>query len=376
MTDAHWPRLQLAGREETRATLHMCTQIVGKTRLALAPPQNHWWHAALYVSARGLTTSAIPWRDGALEFEFDLVRHVLEIRSSLGQTASIALASRPVAHFFRDYLAALEAFEIRLRLLWRPVEVRESIPFEQDTKHRTYDPEWANSFWRAMVQIRNVFEQFRGEFMGKASPVHFFWGAFDLAASRFSGRRAPAHPGGAPNVADWVMREAYSHEVSSAGFWTGDETSPEAVIYAYAYPEPQGFAAARVDPPEARWDAAFREFVLPYERLRLLPAHDLLGGGDPGQLGPQRPGALVRRPGVNHPSDRGGTDARSLHAHRGGSAPPAPGAPLRPRLQGMPRDRLGLGPPAAVPRPAATSVAATTPRIVTRPSILARRSTR
>jgi hypothetical protein len=270
MTDSHWPSLQLPGWQETRATLHMCSQIVGKTRLALAPPQNHWWHVPLYLSARGLTTSAIPFREHALEVEFDFIRHVLEIRSSLGQTASVALESRPVAHFFRDYLAVLDAFNVRASFLRRPVEVLESIPFDQDLKHRTYDPEWANLFWRVLLQVRNVFERFRGEFTGKASPVHFFWGGFDLAASRFSGRPAPLHPGGAPNCADWVMQEAYSHEVSSAGFWTGDERLPEAVFYAYAYPEPQGFAAGRIDPPEARWDTQFREFVLPYEQLRLL----------------------------------------------------------------------------------------------------------
>jgi hypothetical protein len=270
MTDAHWPSLQLPGWRETCTTLHMWTQIVGKTRLALAPMQNHWWQVPLYVSARGLTTSAIPWREHAVEFEFDFLRHVLEIRSSLGQTASIPLDSRPVAHFFRDYLAVLEAFNIHARFLKRPVEVRESIPFEQDLKHRTYDPEWANALWRVLVQARNVFERFRGEFVGKASPVHFFWGSFDLAASRFSGRRAPVHPGGAPNCADWVMQAAYSHEVSSAGFWTGDETLPEAVFYAYAYPEPPGFAAAQVRPAEARWDTKFREFLLPYEQFRLL----------------------------------------------------------------------------------------------------------
>ena len=270
MTNAQWPTLQLAGWLETRATLHMLTQIVGKTRLALAPAQNHWWHVPLYLSARGLTTSAIPWGDQALECEFDFVRHAFEIRSSLGQSASIALSSRPVAHFFRDYLAALEAFHVTARFLRRPVEVRESIPFAEDLRHRTYDPEWANALWRVLVRTRNVFERFRGEFKGKASPVHFFWGSFDLAASRFSGRRAPVHPGGAPNCADWVMQEAYSHEVSSAGFWPGDESCPEAIFYAYAYPAPRGFEAAPVAPPEARWDTTLREFVLPYEPLHLL----------------------------------------------------------------------------------------------------------
>ncbi len=213
-----WPTLQIHGWQETRATMHMWTQIVGKTRLALAPFQNHWWHVPLYLSSRGLTTSAVPWRDQTLELEFDLVRHVLELRSSLGQTAAIPLASRPVAHFFRDYLELLESFNVRAKFLKRPVEVRESLYFEQDFKHRTYDPEWANALWRVLMHTRNVFEQFRGEFVGKASPVHFFWGSFDLAASRFSGRPAPRHPGGAPNCANYVMEEAYSHEVSSAGF--------------------------------------------------------------------------------------------------------------------------------------------------------------
>lgn len=279
MTDAHWPTLLLARWQETRATMHLWAQIVGKTRLALAPPQNHWWHVPLYVSARGLTTSAIPWREHTIEIEFDLLRHVLEVRSSLGQTAAIALTSGPVARFFRDYLEVLDELNIRARFLKRPVEVREAIPFDQDLEHRTYDPEWANSLWRVLVQTRNVFERFRGEFIGKASPVHFFWGAFDLAASRFSGRRAPLHPGGIANIADWVMQEAYSHEVSSAGFWPGDETFPEPMIYSYAYPEPQGFSAARVEPSDAHWDTTLREFVLPYERLRLFenPEERLLG---------------------------------------------------------------------------------------------------
>jgi len=264
-----WPTLQIPGWQETRATMHMWTQIVGKTRLALAPFQNHWWHVPLYLSSRGLTTSAVPWRDHTLELEFDLVRHVLEMRSSLGQSAAIPLASRPVAHFFRDYLELLESFNVRAKFLKRPVEVRESIYFEQDFKHRTYDPEWANALWRVLMHTRNVFEQFRGEFVGKASPVHFFWGSFDLAASRFSGRPAPRHPGGAPNCANWVMEEAYSHEVSSAGFWPGDETFPEAILYSYAYPEPEGFAGAAVGPREARYDGNLREFVLRYEQLRL-----------------------------------------------------------------------------------------------------------
>jgi hypothetical protein len=259
----------MPGWQETRATLHMWTQIVGKTRLALAPFQNHWWHVPLYLSSRGLTTSAIPWREHTLEFELDLGRHALEVRSSLGQTAAIPLASRPVAHFYRDYLAVLESFNVHARFLQRPVEVRESIYFEQDFKHRTYDPEWANALWRVLQRTRNIFEQFRGEFIGKASPVQFFWGSFDLAATRFSGRLAPRHPGGAPNIANYVMEEAYSHEVSSAGFWPGDESFPEAMLYSYAYPEPQGFADAAIAPNEARYDENLHEFSLPYEQIRL-----------------------------------------------------------------------------------------------------------
>jgi hypothetical protein len=183
-----------------------------------------------------------------------------------------------VAHFFRDYLALLESFNVYAKFLRRPVEVRESIAFEQDFTHRTYDPEWANALWRVLQRTRNVFEQFRGEFVGKASPVHFFWGSFDLAATRFSGRPAPRHPGGAPNCANYVMEEAYSHELSSAGFWPGDESSPEAILYSYAYPEPQGFASAAVAPKQARYHEALREFVLPYEQLRLAenPEEEIL----------------------------------------------------------------------------------------------------
>jgi len=266
-----WPTLQMQGWQETRATLHMWIQIVGKTRLALAPFQNHWWHVPLYVSARGLTTSPIPWRGGTLEIEFDFVRHVLEARSSAGQTAAIPLSSRPVAEFFREYLGLLESFGIPARFLKRPVEVQESIPFEQDFKHARYDPAWATALWRVLQLVRNVFEQFRGEFIGKASPVHFFWGSLDLAATRFSGRPAPRHPGGAPNCPSYVMEEAYSHEVSSAGFWPGDDSFPEAILFSYAYPEPEGFARAPVEPAEARYDGTLREFVLPYEKVRLLP---------------------------------------------------------------------------------------------------------
>ena len=266
-----WPTLQTPGWKETRATLQKWTQIVGKTRLALAPFQNHWWHVPLYVSARGLTTSPVPLRERTLEVEFDFIGNVLELRSSDGRMAEIPLRSRPLAEFFREYKAALDSLGVRARFLERPVEVRESIPFAQDVKHAAYDPEWCRAFWRVLQHVRNVFERFRGEFIGKASPVHFFWGALDLAATRFSGRVAPRHPGGAPNCPDYVMVEAYSHEVSSAGFWPGDEAFPEAAFYSYAYPEPAGFADADPGPPEARYDGALREFILPYEKARVLP---------------------------------------------------------------------------------------------------------
>ncbi|HYS10176.1 MAG TPA: DUF5996 family protein [Myxococcales bacterium] len=266
-----WPTLQMPSWQQTRATLHMWTQIVGKTRLVLAPFQNHWWHVPLYVSARGLTTSPMPWGERTLEIEFDFSRHVLELRPSDGRVVGIGLTSRPVAEFFREYKAALDSLGVRARFLERPVEVRESIPFAKDFKHATYDPAWAGALWRVLQSVRNVFEQFRGEFIGKASPVHVFWGGLDLAATRFSGRTAPRHSGGAPNCPDYVMVEAYSHEVSSAGFWPGDESFPEAVFFSYAYPEPPGFAAADPGPAEARYDGTLHEFVLPYEKARLLP---------------------------------------------------------------------------------------------------------
>jgi len=273
-----WPTLQMPGWPQTRATLHMCMQIVGKTRLALAPFQNHWWHVPLYVSARGLTTSPMPWGERTLEVELDFQRGLVEMRSSDGRTAAIALQSRPVAEFFREYMAALDSLGVKADFLRRPVEVVEAIPFAQDFKHATYDPAWARALWDVLQRTRNVFERFRSEFIGKASPVHVFWGALDLAATRFSGRTAPRHPGGAPNCADYVMVEGYSHELSSAGFWPGDDSFPEAAFYSYAYPEPQGFAQADPGPEEALYDTSLREFILPYERVRLRadPAEAIL----------------------------------------------------------------------------------------------------
>jgi hypothetical protein len=263
-----WPSLPLDAWRDTRDTLHMLTQIVGKTRLALAPRENHWWQVALYVTARGLATSPMPCGEVMLEAEFDLSGHNLWLRTSAGEVRGLPLVPRPVADFYEEYLATLRAMQVEVRLLPRPVEVVESIPFAEDRKHGAYDAEWAHRFWQALVQADRVLKAFRGRFLGKASPVHFFWGSFDLAATRFSGRPAPPHPGGAPNLADWVMREAYSHELSSAGFWPGDDRCPEPAFYAYAYPEPAGFKTTAVRPGEAFYSDTLGEFILPYEAVR------------------------------------------------------------------------------------------------------------
>ena len=267
-TPASWPSLPLDEWRDTYATLHMWSQIVGKTKLACSPALNHWWHVALVVSARGLTTGVMYHGGRAFEVEFDFMDHVLFIRTSDGQTETLALGPRPVAEFFAEYLAALRRLGIHLSLYGVPVEVETAIPFAKDREHASYDPEYASRVWRIFVLTDRVLREFRGGFQGKASPVHFFWGGFDLAVTRFSGRRAPEHPGGIPNVAAWVMREAYSHEVASAGFWPGSGPVKEAAFYAYAYPEPEGFAAAPVRPRDAFYHTEMREFILPYEAVR------------------------------------------------------------------------------------------------------------
>ena len=261
-----WPALPLAEWQDTRDTVHMWTQIVGKVRMALAPPVNHWWHTTLYLSPRGLTTSLIPNGAGGLEIEFDFRAHRLTMETTEGQRLAVALEPKPVAQFYAETMAALKELGLDVDLLARPVEVEPAIPFADDYEHASYDPDAAERFWRLLLQSHRVFSRFRGRFAGKASPVHFFWGAFDLAATRFSGRSAPRHPGGAPNCADWVMEEAYSHEVSSAGYWPGG--GGEGVYYAYAYPEPEGFADFPVRPGAASYSAELREFILPYEVVR------------------------------------------------------------------------------------------------------------
>ena len=264
MDDQSWPELPpLKEWEDTRATVHMWTQIAGKIRLERSPWVNHSWGSTLYVTTRGLTTSPIPYGDRSFAIDFDFLGHALRITSSDGRERSFALAPMTVADFYRRTLAALGELDIDVAILARPVEVEEAIPFARDTRHASYDADAVQRYWRALVQVSRVLGDFRARFLGKVSPVHFFWGAFDLAVTRFSGRRAPKHPGGAPNCADWVMEEAYSHELSSAGFWPGSGLG-EAAFYAYAYPAPDGFGACAVEPAEAYWHDELGEYVLPY----------------------------------------------------------------------------------------------------------------
>jgi hypothetical protein len=263
-----WPPLDVGGGAETRRTLLLWAQIVGKTRLALAPMLNHWWQVPLYVSARGLTTSKIPYGDAAFDVELDLLAHKLVIRTSDGAIEAMDLCDQLLPEFYRAYRTRLAALGIEVQINPFIVETPDSIHVDRDPVACRYDPGWATRFFQALLQAHRLLEEFRGGFIGKTSPVHFFWGAFDLAVTRFSGRRAPPHPGGFPHVADRVMREAYSHEVSSAGFWPGDDRFPEAAFYAYAYPEPAGFAKATVRPSAARYEPSLGEFVLPYAAVR------------------------------------------------------------------------------------------------------------
>ncbi|HEY9505529.1 MAG TPA: DUF5996 family protein [Gemmatimonadales bacterium] len=269
-----WPALPLESWRDTFATLHLWTQIVGKTRLALAPPENHWWHVALYLTPRGLTTSPMPCRTRTFSADFDFLDHQLYLRTSDGATHPVPLAPRSVADFYAEYLAALRSLDLQVRLMPRPVEMEVAIPFAQDREHASYDAEAANRWWRLLAQADRVLKRFRGDFLGKASPVHFFWGSFDLATTRFSGRTAPRHPGGAPNCPDYVMVDAYSHECSSCGFWPGAGPVAEPAFYAYAYPEPPGYADGAVRPNGARYDTGMREFILPYEAVRTAPDPD------------------------------------------------------------------------------------------------------
>jgi hypothetical protein len=269
-----WPALTLSSWEDTLATFHMWTQIVGKVRLALEPMVNHWWQVPLYVSARGLTTSLMHTDSTGLEIEFDLVDHVLELRLSDGRSRRVPLVPQSVAAFYHATMGALRDLGIEVTILARPVEVVESIPFADDQTHHAYDAAAVHRFWSALVQAHRVMKRFRGRFVGKASPVHFFWGGPDLAVTRFSGRKAPKHGGGVPNCADWVMELAYSHEVSSCGFWPGG--SAEGSFYSYAYPKPDGFEAWPVAPGAAYYDTVLDEFILPYAAVRTAEDPDSL----------------------------------------------------------------------------------------------------
>jgi len=263
-----WPALPLDEWRDTYATLHMWTQIVGKVRLAQTPWVNHSWHVTLYVTARGLGTSPIPHGARAFDVEFDFVAHRLVVRCSDGGERTMALAPRTVADFYAELMDVLAALGVPVHVHARPNEVDPAVPFAEDVAHRTYVPEQANRCWRILVQTDRVLKAFRSRFIGKCSPVHFFWGAFDLAVTRFSGREAPRHPGGVPNFPDRVAREAYSHEVSSCGFWPGGGVVTMPAFYAYAYPEPAGFRDARVAPPAAFYSKDLGEFILPYDAVR------------------------------------------------------------------------------------------------------------
>src|ERR1700761_7963948 len=261
-----WPSLIVDEWTATRDTLHMWTQIVGKIRMVHLPLINHWWQVTLYVSPRGLTTGAIPHQNAMFHMEFDFVDHRLAIRLSDGRRDAVPLAARPVAEFYGETLSALDRLGIETHIVGKPNEVDPAIPFAEDYQHAEYDPDAAQAFWQQLVQAHRVITNFRAAFIGKASPVQFFWGAMDLACTRFSGRAAPTHPGGAPNCPDRVMVEGYSRQLSSCGFWPGGRN--EGGFYSYAYPEPEGFSAHRVEPDTAYFSDELGEFLLPYEAVR------------------------------------------------------------------------------------------------------------
>jgi hypothetical protein len=258
-----WPSLPLNSWEDTRATLHMWTQIVGKVRMALTPLVNHWWNVPLYVTARGLTTSIIPYGEGSFELRFDFLKHQLVLETCDGGLKVLPLGPRSVAEFYQQFMSMLRAEEINVKIWRMPVEIPNPIAFDQDRVHASYDSISVERFWRILVSVDAIFKEFRSRFIGKSSPVHFFWGSFDLAVTRFSGRRAPEREG-----ADAITREAYSHEVSSVGFWPGTSGMSDAAFYSYAAPEPNGFKQARVQPSAAAYNASMAEFLLAYEDVR------------------------------------------------------------------------------------------------------------
>ena len=273
MTGA-WPALPLDEWRPTYDTLHLWSQMVGKTRLALAPMQNHWWQVTLYVTSRGLGGPPLPYGDRTLDIDFDFIDHQLVVRTSDGATRSLALAPRSVADFYAEYRGLLRALDVDVRIRPIPMEMETVVPFQEDRTHASYDPDSAQRCWRALTQADRVLRAFRGRFLGKCSPVHFWWGGFDLSCTRFSGRRAPLHPAGLPNLADRVTREAYSHECISAGWWPGGGVLREPAFYAYAYAEPAGLSAAAIRPREAYYHRELREFILPYDAVRTAACPD------------------------------------------------------------------------------------------------------
>jgi hypothetical protein len=264
---SHWPTLPTQTWHDTLETVHLWTQVVGKIRLGYSPWQNHSWSVPLYVSTRGLRTSPIPYGLESFELEFDFIEHRLTASVTDGRSWSLPLTSGPVADFYQAVMDNMAELDMPVTINTMPNEIPEAVRFEDDTVGRTYDPDHAHTLWRALVAAERVMARFRADFKGKASPVHFFWGSFDLATTRFSGRTAPPHPGGIPNLADDVAQEAYSHEVTSVGFWPGNRDAPDPIFYAYAYPNPDGFDQARVEPTEAFWLEQLGEFALPYQAV-------------------------------------------------------------------------------------------------------------
>ena len=273
LTNNQWPTLPLTEWKDTYDTLQRWTQIVGKIRLALTPMVNHWWNSTLYITPHGLTTSTMYYNGRLVQIDFDFLSHLLLIVTTDNPTKSITLRPCSVAEFYNETMKALKSLGILVTIWTTPVEIPDRTPFEQDNKHTSYDPEYVQRFWRILTQASHVFSEFRSRFIGKVSPVHFFWGAFDLAITRFSGRKAPLHPG-APYCAPFVMHEAYSHEVSSCGFWPGGGPIKEPVFYAYSYPEPQGFKEYPIQPSEAFYNNEIGEFLLPYEVVRTSKSPD------------------------------------------------------------------------------------------------------
>jgi len=269
-----WPALPFDTWADTCATLQLWTQIIGKIRLAHAPMVNHWWQVPLYVTARGLTTSLMPYDSRSFQIDFDFCHHELVFRTSEGAVERMPLAPRSVADFYAEVMGRLSALRLATHIWTMPVEIDDAIPFDRDTQHAAYDADAVHRFWLALVQVDRLLCLFRSRFIGKVSPVHFFWGSFDMAVTRFSGRTAPTLSSASANLGAWVMQEAYSHEVSSCGFWPGNGGFGKAAFYAYAYPEPEGFGAAKVAPAAAYYDQTLGQFILPYDAVRTAATPD------------------------------------------------------------------------------------------------------